>query len=86
MREQGFPQFTVHSWIGLVGPAGMPPDIVARLNAAAGKAINDPKVQSQLVNFGVLPTFSSPAEFAQRIKADRDAYAEIVRVAKLKFE
>ena len=86
MREQGFPQFTVHSWIGLVGPAGMPPDIVARLNTAAGKAINDPKVQDQLVKFGVLPMFSSPAEFAQRIKADRDAYAEIVTVAKLKFE
>ena len=86
MREQGFPQFTVHSWIGLVGPAGMPADIVARLNAAAGKAINDPKVQDQLQKFGVLPTFSSPAEFAQRIKADRDAYAEIVTVAKLKFE
>ena len=86
MKEQGFPQFTVHSWIGLVGPAGMPPDIVAKLNAAAGKAINDPKVQEQLVKFGVSPTFSSPSEFAQRMRADRDAYAEIVSKANLKFE
>jgi tripartite-type tricarboxylate transporter receptor subunit TctC len=86
MKEQGFPQFTVHSWIGLVGPAGLQPDIVARLNAAAGKAMNDPKVQEQLVKLGVLTSFTTPVAFAERIKADRDAYAAIVSGAKLKFE
>ncbi|HVE49228.1 MAG TPA: tripartite tricarboxylate transporter substrate binding protein [Casimicrobiaceae bacterium] len=86
MREQGFGQFTVHSWIGLVGPAGMPPAIVNRLSEAAGKAINDPKVQEQLVKLGVLPVYAGPAAFAQRIQADRDAYAAIVSGAKLKFE
>ncbi|MCC6193251.1 MAG: tripartite tricarboxylate transporter substrate binding protein [Burkholderiales bacterium] len=86
MKEQGFAQFTVHSWIGLVGPAGIPPDIVTKLNAAAGRAINDPKVQEQLQKLGVLPTFSSAAEFGQRMRADREAYAEIVSKAKLKFD
>ena len=86
MKEQGYPQFTVHSWIGLVGPAGMPADIVSRLNAAAGKAMSDPKVQEQLLKLGVLPSFTSPQAFADRIRADRDAYAAIVTGAKLKFE
>ena len=86
MKEQGFPQFTVHSWIGLVGPAGLAPDVVAKLNAAAGKAMNDPKVQDQLVKLGVLTTFTTPQGFAERIKADREAYAAVVREAKLKFE
>ena len=86
MKEQGFPQFTVHSWIGLVGPAALPPDITARLNAAASKTMNDPKVQEQLVKLGVLTSFTTPAAFAERIKADRDAYAAIVSGAKLKFE
>ena len=61
MLEQGFPQFTLDSWIGLVGPAGMPPDIVAKLNAAAGKAMADPKVQEQLMKQGVLPSFTTAA-------------------------
>ncbi|MEP7328368.1 MAG: tripartite tricarboxylate transporter substrate binding protein [Betaproteobacteria bacterium] len=86
MKEQGYPQFTLHSWIGLVGPAGMKPDVVARLNAAASKAMNDPKVQEQLVKQGVLTSFATSAAFAERIKADRDAYAVIVTSAKLKFE
>ena len=86
MKEQGYPQFTVHSWIGLVGPAGLAPDIVARLNGAAGKAMNDPKGQEQLAALGVLTSFTTPAGFAERIKADRDAYAAIVTSAQLKFE
>ena len=86
MLEQGFPQFTLDSWIGLVGPAGMPADIVAKLNAAAGRAMADPKVQEQLVKQGVLPSFTTPAVFAERIRSDRDAYAGIVAKAKFKFD
>lgn len=86
MLEQGFPQFTLDSWIGLVGPAGMPPDVVARLNAAAAKAMADPKVQEQLMKQGVLPSFTTSAVFAERIRSDRDAYAAIVAKAKLKFD
>ena len=86
MKEQGYPQFTVHSWIGLVGPAGLAPGVVAKLNAAAGKAMNDPKVQEQLAKLGVLTSFTTPTEFAVRIKSDREAYAAVVSGAKLKFE
>ena len=86
MKEQGYPQFSVHSWIGLVGPAGLAPDVVAKLNAAAGKAMSDPKVQEQLARLGVLTSFTTPSAFADRIKLDREAYATIVAGAKLKFE
>jgi tripartite-type tricarboxylate transporter receptor subunit TctC len=86
MKESGYPQFTAHSWIGLAGPAGMNPDIVAKLNAAAAKAMSDPKAQEQLMTLGVVTSFTSAADFAARIKADRDAYADIVAKARLKFE
>jgi tripartite-type tricarboxylate transporter receptor subunit TctC len=85
LKELGYTQFTVHSWIGLVGPAGLPPEIVATLNAAAGKAIADPKAQETLASLGVLASFTTAAEFAARIRSDRDAYAAIVRDANLKF-
>lgn len=63
----------------------MNPEVVAKLNAAAGKALADPKVHEQLKTLGVLPNFSTPAEFAARIAADRAVYAEIVAKANLTF-
>ena len=86
LKEQGYPQFTLHSWIGLVGPAGMAPDVVAKLNAAAGKAMSDPKMEEPLGKLGVLTSFTTPAAFADRIKSDRDAYATIVTKGNLKFQ
>lgn len=86
LKEQGFPQFTLHSWIGLVGPAGMAPDVVAKLNAAASKALNDPKMEEPLGKLGVVTSFTTPAVFAERIKSDRDAYAAIVTKGKLQFQ
>jgi tripartite-type tricarboxylate transporter receptor subunit TctC len=85
MKEAGFPQFTLHSWIGLAGPAGLPPDVVAKLNAAAGKALVNPDTMEKLKGLGVLPQFTTPNAFADLIKADRTAYADIVKSAGLSF-
>jgi tripartite-type tricarboxylate transporter receptor subunit TctC len=85
MKEAGFPQFTLHSWIGLAGPAGLPPDVVAKLNAAAGKALSSPETVEKLKTLGVLPQFTTPAAFAELIRADRTAYADIVKSAGLSF-
>jgi tripartite-type tricarboxylate transporter receptor subunit TctC len=86
LKESGYPQFSLHSWIGLVGPANIPADVVAKLNAAVGKAINDPRALSQLRILGVVPSFSSAAGFQARIRADREGYAEIVKKAGLSFQ
>ena len=85
MKEAGFPQFTLHSWIGLAGPAGLPPDVVAKLNAAAGKALASPETMEKLKVLGVLPQFTTPAAFAELIGKDRAAYADIVKSAGLSF-
>jgi tripartite-type tricarboxylate transporter receptor subunit TctC len=86
LKELGFPQFTVHSWIALLGPAGMPPAVTARLNAAAGKMLQDPKALEQLKVLGVLPVFSTPEGLGRQIEADRDAYAKVAATAGLKFD
>lgn len=86
LKELGYPQFTVHSWIALLGPAGMPAPVVASLNAAAGKMLADPKTQEQLKVLGVLPLFSTPEALGKQIEADRDAYAKVAATAGLKFD
>lgn len=86
MTEAGFPQFKLHSWIGLAGPAGLSADIVGKLNAAAGKALADPEIGAKLRTLGVLPQFTTPEAFADLIKTDRAAYADIVKSAGLTFQ
>lgn len=53
--EQGFPQLTMTSWSGISGPAGMAPDLVARLNAVINAAIQTPEVAGQLRAAGLYP-------------------------------
>ena len=84
--ESGMAPITVHSWIALVGPAGIPPEIVERINAAVGRAINDPRNLPQLQTLGVSPSFSTAAALGTRIATDRATYADIVRRANLRFE
>src|SRR5207247_10023147 len=51
--EAGLPGFHMTLWSGMWVPKGTPPDIVARLNAAAVDALNDPAVRKQLENIGL---------------------------------
>ncbi|GGE48414.1 hypothetical protein GCM10007276_26960 [Agaricicola taiwanensis] len=86
LKESGFPQFTLHSWIGLVGPAGLPAGVVEKLSKATETAMADPAVQDRLKGLGVVVNFSSPEAFAKRISEDRAAYGEIVKKAGLTFK
>lgn len=86
MRESGFPQFTVHSWIGLMGPANLPREIVDKLNAGAIKAMSGPKAEEQLKVQGTVARLGTPEAFAEQIRADRQAFADVARAANLKFD
>jgi tripartite-type tricarboxylate transporter receptor subunit TctC len=48
LKEAGFKDFDIHVWLGLYAPAGTPPDVVARLNAAANKIMNSPEMTQRL--------------------------------------
>ena len=45
MKEAGFANFDVSSWFGLIAPAGTPPEVINKLNAAMVKALDKPEVQ-----------------------------------------
>lgn len=85
MKESGFPQFVAHSWIGLVGPAGMDKAIVDKLNVTLAKVIADPAAQKKLIEQGGEPNYQSADVFAKQIKGDIDIYADIISKAGLKF-
>ena len=70
--EAGMPRFDIEVWFGLYGPAGMPADIVARLNHEMAMAMDDPELVSRMNGLGlVFPAKrSTPAQFATEVRAE----------------
>ena len=79
--EAGQPQFVMENWYGLHGPAGMPRDIVERLNAEAIKAIRMPDTRERLGSQGFDLFPSSPQELAALMKSEYARFGKIVRDA-----
>lgn len=80
-REQGFQGFDVDSWIGFYGPAKLPADIQAAWVAALREATRVPEISNRLLAFGFEPLGNTPAEFAERYKADYPRMAELIKAA-----
>ncbi len=75
--EVGLPLLNQMSHFGLIGPKGMPSDVVARINAAAKRALEDPAARRRIEGAGVTIVASSPEEFGKDIK---DLYEQLRRV------
>ena len=86
LQEQGLAPFDLTNWNGLMGPARMPPDVVAQIAAAVRKVLADPTVAGSLAKVGVEPHPVSAAALAAVIAADTDRYAKLVKSANIKAE
>ena len=86
MAEQGYPAVEVLNWQGLVGPKGLPADIVRQLNAACNKALQDADVREKITSQGNEVAGGSPEQFAALIKAEAPRWAKVVRDAKIEPE
>ena len=74
------------SWGGIVGPAHMPPDIVARLNTELRKIIDDPEVKNSLGRVGFEAFSSTPQEFEDTIKVQLGKWGKMVKDAGIQAE
>jgi tripartite-type tricarboxylate transporter receptor subunit TctC len=86
MAEAGFPAVEVLNWQGIVGPKGLPADIVATLNAAANKALQDPSLRETMLKQGNEIVGGTPEQFAALIKSETPRWAKVVRDAKVEPE
>ena len=85
MAEAGYPDVDVYLWSGFFAPAGTPPAIVAKLEAALRQAIQDPDVGSKLKAMAVNPGGGSSEEFRKMIDADIQKFMAVVKAANLTF-
>jgi tripartite-type tricarboxylate transporter receptor subunit TctC len=86
MAEQGYPEVEVLNWQGLVGPKGMPADLVKQLNAVGNKALQDPDLREKILSQGNEVGGGTPEQFAALIKAEAPRWAKVVRDAKIEPE
>jgi tripartite-type tricarboxylate transporter receptor subunit TctC len=80
------PGYDTEVWWGLLGPAGMPPDLVAKLSRDFVAALNTEPVKQRLAKLGATPIGSSPQQFDAKIHADYDKWGPIIKAAGMKAE
>jgi tripartite-type tricarboxylate transporter receptor subunit TctC len=86
MAEAGYPAVEVLNWQGIVGPKGLPADIVKQLNAVGNKALQDAGLRKTILDQGNEVVGGTPEEFAALIKTEAPRWGKVVKDAKIEPE
>ena len=86
MDEAGIKGFNLDAWAGLVAPAGTPPEVIAKLNAALRKVIDDPDTQKKFKNVGFEGFSSTPEELGEFIKVQLGIWGKMVKDANIQSD
>jgi tripartite-type tricarboxylate transporter receptor subunit TctC len=86
VAESGVAGYDTAVWWGFLGPANMPPALVARIQADIATALKDPVVMTALEKIGATPLGSSPAEFDAYMRAEAANWGPILKEANIKIQ
>lgn len=86
MAESGFPDVTTVTYYGLMGPAGIPADIVHKLNRAANDSLKSPELTASMEKLGFGPKGGAPADFAALLFEQTQKWAPVVKALGFKME
>lgn len=81
VAELGVPGYDFAPEIGLLAPAGTPPAIVTRMSQEVAKAVRSPEVAQRFAQLDIEPAGGTPAEYAARIRAASEKYAQAIKVS-----
>ncbi len=85
-KELGLEPVNRMAYYGIIGPKGLPREVVDKVNAAARKALEDPAVRKRIEDTGSVVVGNTPEQFAQQMKDELAVYRKVVETAKLKLE
>jgi tripartite-type tricarboxylate transporter receptor subunit TctC len=86
MGEQGFAAVEVMNWQGLIGPKGLPPELIKQLNTVCNQALQSAEVKEKILSQGNEIGGGTPEQFAALIRAEAPRWAKVVRDAKIEPE
>jgi tripartite-type tricarboxylate transporter receptor subunit TctC len=86
IAESGFKDFEAVTWFGILGPANLPKDVVAKFNADINKALKDADLQKKLGDQGADIAGSTPEQFSRLIRDDIARWGKIVKESGAKVD
>jgi tripartite-type tricarboxylate transporter receptor subunit TctC len=86
MAEAGLPSYNFSNWFGLVGPAGVPKDVLDKLQKDVAEALNDPELRAKFQTMGLQPGSGTPAQFATLIRNDAAKWGATIKAANIQAE
>jgi tripartite-type tricarboxylate transporter receptor subunit TctC len=82
-KEVGLEPVNRMAYYGILGPKGLPKEVVDKVNAAVRKALEDPAVKKRIEDTGSIVVGNTPEQFAEQIKAEFSVYKDVVAKQKL---
>ncbi len=86
VAESGIRNYSSATWSAVLGPAGMPPELVTRIQRDIARVVNQPETRDRLVNMGVDIIANTPEEFGAFLRAEIVRYAKVIKDAGIKVE
>jgi len=86
LTEAGIFPHAIEVWWGIVGPAGLPRAVVARLNGAINEALRSTELRANFTNLGIEPRITTPEQFAALLAEDAPRWFDIIRMTGIKLE
>jgi tripartite-type tricarboxylate transporter receptor subunit TctC len=83
VTEIGYAKLVLENFFGLSGPAKLPAEVVARLNAACNEALAQPEIKARLLELGVTTTPGTPAQYQALVREQVAALAPLVRTIRV---
>ncbi|MCD6077469.1 MAG: tctC [Ramlibacter sp.] len=85
-KEVGLEPVNRMAYYGILGPKGLPKEVVDKVHAATAKSLQDPAVRKRIEDTGSIIIGNTPDQFAEQIKAEYGVYKKVVESAKLKLD
>ena len=85
-KEVGLEPVNRMAYYGILGPKGLPKEVVDKINAGVKKSVEDPAVRKRIEDTGSLIVANTPEQFAAQIKAEYEVYKQVVAKQKLTLD
>jgi tripartite-type tricarboxylate transporter receptor subunit TctC len=86
LAEAGIAGVEVYVWLGLLGPPGLPAEVLKRLNAEVVRIVNLPDIRERIVKGGSEPIANTPVQFADDMRGEMQVWAKVIRDKNIKAE
>ncbi|MFC3339727.1 tripartite tricarboxylate transporter substrate binding protein BugE [Paracandidimonas soli] len=85
-QEEGYKDYNVTSWYGLVAPAGLPADVTQTLSRVFADAVNDPETAQKLAEAGAFPIGNTSDEFSAQIERELNLWRDVIQKGNFKLQ